>query len=634
MIKTENSEDISSKLKVAKAQFRYWPRTLGLIWRAAPRLTLAWCLLLVVQGILPAVSVYLTKLVVDRLASAIGAGSNWAIIRPALITVTLTVAVMVLSDLLQSLTDWVRTAQSEFVQDSIKGLVHEKSSSVDVAFYESAEFFDRLDRARSEASGRSLAMLENIGGLVQSAITLVAVGAVLVSYGIWIPLALLISTLPAFFVVLRFDRQYHAWWKRTTPDRRWTQYFDMMLTTSECAAELRLFALSSHFQKSYQQLRSRLRNERLEQIAKQNVSKICAGFAAMVVTAATMAWMIWRAVHGAFSLGDLALFYQAFSRGQGLMRSLLGSAGQVITNSLFLENLFTFLDLKSNVPEAEVPIAVPSRLERGVEFQNVTFSYPGSDTPALNNFSLTVPAGKVIAIVGENGAGKSTLIKLLCRFYDPVRGSILIDGEDIRRYAIEKLWRSISVLFQFQMYYHATANESIALSDLKSEPAFEEIQRAAKSAGAHEFIERLPKGYDTLLGKWFADGVLLSGGEWQRIALARAYLRESQILILDEPTSFMDSWAEADWFARFRDLAKGRTSVIITHRFTIAMRADIIHVMKKGEIVESGSHRALMAQNGVYAQSWKSQIAAADLPEGKSLDLQVKAGEAAVLAFS
>jgi ATP-binding cassette subfamily B protein len=229
---------------------------------------------------------------------------------------------------------------------------------------------------------------------------------------------------------------------------------------------------------------------------------------------------------------------------------------------------------------------------------------------ALKNFTLAIPAGKIVAIVGANGAGKSTLLKLLCRFYDPEAGRIEIDGVDIRQLSIKKLWQILTVLFQFPLCYHATAAQSIALGDLTGSSNSLDIEAAARNAGAHEIITRLPDGYDTLLGKRFANGTELSGGEWQRIAMARAYLRQSPIMLLDEPTSFMDSWVEADWFGSFRNLAKGRTAVIITHRFTIAMRADIIHVMDTGQIVESGSHQELLRRDGLYARSWKAQMQA------------------------
>jgi ATP-binding cassette subfamily B protein len=340
----------------------------------------------------------------------------------------------------------------------------------------------------------------------------------------------------------------------------------------------------------------------------QALSKLGAGAVALMVAGVPMLWMAWRMLQGRATLGDMALFYGAFSKGQELVRTLLGGLGKIYINTLFLGNLFKFLELKPEIIDPAVPVPAPGMLREGIEFKGVTFAYPGSDRPALNNFDLYVPAGKITAIVGANGAGKTTLLKLLCRFYDPDKGSIEMDGIDLRRLRVKDLWHELTVLFQQPLNYHATVRESIAMSDLHSSPDAAEIEAAARNAGAHEFIVRLPEGYDTLLGKALADGAELSGGEWQRIAMARAYLRRSPVMLLDEPTSFLDSWSEVDWFSRFRDLARNRTAVIITHRFTIARRADIIHVMDDGNIIESGSHDQLLAHNGAYAASWNAQI--------------------------
>jgi ATP-binding cassette subfamily B protein len=292
------------------------------------------------------------------------------------------------------------------------------------------------------------------------------------------------------------------------------------------------------------------------------------------------------------------------------MYSLLGNLGQIYSNSLFLANLFEFLALKPLVVDPPDPVPAPAALREGIHFQQITFRYPGSERLALRHFELTIPAGRTVAIVGANGAGKSTLIKLLCRFYDPESGHITIDGIDVRDLSIRDLRRLITVLFQMPVSYQATAAENIALGDISAAPRAARIEAAARGAGAHEIIARLPRGYDTLLGKAFADGAELSGGEWQRLALARAFLRQTQIVILDEPTSFMDSWAEAEWLQRFRQLVDGRTAIIITHRFTTAMRADMIHVMQEGQIVESGTHDELLDLDGLYAQSWTAQMSA------------------------
>ncbi len=307
-------------------------------------------------------------------------------------------------------------------------------------------------------------------------------------------------------------------------------------------------------------------------------------------------------------MGDLALFYQAFNRGQSLLRTLLGNLGQIYSNALFLGNLFEFLELQPQVVDPPHPCPAPSPLQQGIRFRDVTFRYPGSELAVLENFNFTIPAGKIVAVVGANGAGKTTLTKLLCRFYDPEAGSIELDGADIRTLSIAELRRMITILFQIPVPYFVSAAENIAMGDRSATPGVTEIEAAARRSGIHNAITHLPKGYETQLGKWFADGTDLSAGEWQRLALARAFLRRADIMILDEPTSFLDSWAEIDWFDRFRELANGRTALLITHRFTIARHADIIHVMDQGRMVESGHHDELLAQGGRYAQSWAAQL--------------------------
>src|SRR5213593_114972 len=589
----------------------YMIRVFGLIWRGARGWMVAWGIVLAVQGLMPVALVYLTKPLVDGLQATVGRGTSWVSVQPVLVVAACIGGILLLTELLKVCLEWIGAVQSELVQDHITDLVHAKSASVDLAFYETPDFYDHLYRARGDASNRPLALLESSGSLVQNTITLIAMAAVLLPYGPWLPLALLVSTLPAFYVVVRTSRRYHDWWKHTTTERRRSQYLGVVLTEAWHAGEVRLFGLAGYFRNAYGELRRRLRTERLSLLRDQSLSRVGAEVVALLVSAATIAWMVWRAFLGHATLGDIALFYQAFQRGQGLMRALLTNVGQIYTNGLFLVNLFEFLDLETRIVDPPNPLPAPASLKHGIRFHDVTFRYPGTDRVALRNFNVTIPAGRTVAIVGANGAGKTTLLKLLCRFYDPESGQIEIDGIDLRDLSLTQLRRMITVMFQLPVPYQDTARQNIAMGNLEAEKDLSTIEAAARDAGAHEVIAPLPKGYHTLLGKWFAEGTELSAGEWQRVAMARAYLRQSEIIILDEPTSFMDSWAEAEWFERFRALARGRTAIIITHRLTIAMRADVIHVMRHGQIVESGSHHDLLAMPGLYSQSWRAQVESA-----------------------
>ena len=589
-----------------RAQISYASRLLRLIWGAAGWMLVAWAAILLVQGTIPVAIVWLTKPLVNSLQVAIGAGVNRETIQPLVAIAVALGSLMLFSELLKIALQWISMSQSELVQDHISDLLHAKATELDLAFYETPEFHDRLYRVQ-EAGSRSLGLLESMGGLAQNLVTVAGIGALLLSYGVWITVLLVAGTLPALLVVMRGSRQQHDWWKQTTIDRRRTQYFGDLLTRSQHAAEMRVFGLAAHFRERFRELRRRLRAERMRLYRRQSLTRLAAEVVAMISTAGAIAWMVWRAILGTRTLGDIALFAQAFQRAQGLVRSLLMNIGQIHSSGLFLETLFEYLDLQPIVTAPPDPVPVPHG-RPSFQFADVGFRYPGTDRYALEHFNLTIPAGKTIAIVGANGAGKSTLLKLLCRFYDPTSGRVELDGIDLRRFDPVELRRSMTVMFQLPVSFQGSVRENITLSDLSRAGDAADVEAAARDAGVDELVGRLPAGYDTTLGKAFSGGTELSGGEWQRLALARSYFRRSRLIILDEPTSSMDSWSEALWFDRFRHLATEATAVIITHRLTIARRADEIHVMDHGSIIESGSHEALIERGGLYAQSWMNQL--------------------------
>jgi ATP-binding cassette subfamily B protein len=587
-------------------------RGLVLVWGAARLWTICWAILLLVQGLLPVAQIAITRTVVNSLAALTSGhlgqqAARGAVLAPAVLLALLWIA----GQWLGSIISWVRTNQAEHVQDHIHFMIHRKAMSLDLAFFENSESYDLLHRARYEATQQPLALLEHIGGIIQSAISVLALSSLLIVYAPILPVILILSSIPGLWAIARYTWREHRWRMLTTVDERKARYFDWMLTERHSAAEMRLFDLGEYHQNNFLKVRRKLREGRLRMAREQLISNLAAGSLTWFGGLLGMAWMMARTFMGRCSLGDVVMAYQALQQGQRLMHSFLDSAGYIYRSLLFLDDLFEFLSLQPKITETDERSLTPVVIEKELRFENVTFAYPGCERPALEEFAVTLPAGRMTAIVGENGAGKSTLIKLLCRFYDPQQGRVSLDGVDLRRFAAGDLRQKVTVLFQEPVRYHTTAAENIAMGDLPGQPKADAIRAAARAAGADRPIETLPQGYETVLGRWFG-GAELSAGEWQRIALARAFLRKGDIIILDEPTSAMDSWAEADWLSRLQKLTKGCTTIIITHRFTTAMRADEIHVMQQGRIIESGTHAELVASGGHYAGSWRAQMKAAD----------------------
>ena len=597
---------LSGKLRKTLAHLPYLPMAAILVWRAARGWTCAWAILLALQGILPALIVFLSRPAVDNLIQLVRTRADWRHAGPALMPAIGIGAAFVAMEILRVAGKYVRTVQSELVRDHVSGLIHAKSVEVDLSFYDWPEFYDHLHRAKGEAYYRPQTLIENLGVLAQSSISLASIAFLMLPYGAWLGLPIAGGAFPAFCVLLYFTNRQHQWRRKNTMDERRAWYYESVLTTGEAAAEIRLLDLGPGLAALYQTIRKRMHGEQFRLAAHQGLAELAAGVLALSAAATVVVYMLWRTILGLASPGDLALSYQAFQQGLGLMRTLMNNIGNLYADLLFLGNLFEFLELQPMVTDGAHPQSAPSDLS--VAFEGVSFRYPGSARWALRDFNFALPAGKMVAIVGPNGSGKSTLVKLLARLYDPTEGIVAMGGVDLRQLSLGALRRQISTLFQQPLHYSATVAENLALGAADRTADIDVLRTAMREAGAEAVVERLPHELDTLLGRAFSDeGTELSQGEWQRIALARAILRDAPILILDEPTSAMDPWAEAEWLERFRKFASGKTVLIITHRFTTAMYADVIHVMERGKIVESGSHDELVRQGGAYADAWTKQ---------------------------
>jgi len=609
----EATATIATKLRRFLSELRYTPRALLLVWHAARGWTLAALALVVVQGLLPIATVHLVRLAVDHLAAVVktgvsGVGFWWPLVALA--------GVLLAKEALGFIGSSVRAVQTDLLSDHVRDLVHQQCGRLDMAFYEWPEYFDQLHRAKADAGYRPIALLESYGSLLQHGITLVAMAAILIPYGIWVPLVLLVGAFPALGVVLRYSRRQHDWYREHTELERRCSYYDWLLTSDETAAELRLLDLGPHYREVFRAARRSLRKGKFRLAWQQGAATFVAALAALVVTGAVLAWMVLRVLQGRATLGDLAFFYQAFSQGQRGMHTLFQQVGQIYSNSLFLGNLFAFLEQEPQVVDPRPPAIFPAGSGEGLRLSNVTFGYPGRPRPALDNFSLHIPQGQCVALVGPNGAGKTTLLKLLCRFYDPDQGVVAFNGVDLRSLALCQWWETISVLLQEPVHYSATVAENIGLGCLARSGSLDAVEAAARAAGAAEWIADLPGGYQQQLRKWFQGGTELSVGQWQRLAMARAFFRPAEVFLFDEPTSAMDPWAEIAWLRRLRERTAGKTAIVITHRLTTAMHADVIHVLAEGRLVESGSHAQLLQRGGLYAQSWQDQRGCSDSGHG------------------
>lgn len=582
-------------------------RALRFVWQSAKGWTMVNGVLLVVQGALPLLPIYLMKLMVDAVTAGLAAPDKGAAFKHVFFFIVLMAAVTVFAAMTRSIAKLVSQGQSMAVTDHMNNVLHAKSIEVDLEYYESARYYDTLQRAQQEAPFRPTHIVNGLVQMGQNGISLIAMSVLLFSFN-WIIAAILFAAvIPGVAVQLRYAGKIYRQQREQTSTERQANYLNSMLTDSSHAKEIRLFNLGTLFVNRFRALRRKLRGERLRITARRSAADLVAQTSASLAIYGSFAFIAYQAVHGGVTMGDLVMYFMAFQRGQGFLQEMLGGLAGLYEDNLFLSNLYEFLDLKRKVIEPVHGSPIPQPMKTGIMFNHVSFQYPTGSRKVLDDISFSIKPGEVVALVGENGSGKTTLTKLLCRLYDPTAGSITIDGTDLRQFDTAALRREITVIFQDYAQYHLTARENIWLGNTLIPPDHERIIAAARNSGADGVISALPHGYDTILGKRFKDGEELSIGEWQKVALSRAFLRDAQIIILDEPTSSLDARSEYAVFENFRKLASGRTAILISHRFSTVRMADRIYVLKEGRIIEGGTHDELIHYGGAYAHLFETQ---------------------------
>ena len=582
-------------------------RALRLVWQAGKGWTVGSFGVLMVQGLLPLLALYLMKLIVDAVSMAITEPDKTAAMHSIFLLIGMAGAVALVTVFFQQVAGWIHEAQSLCVTDHVFDLLHEKSVSVDLEYYENPEYLDTLHRAQQEGPFRPTQILEGLTRVGQSGISLVAIAGLLFVFHWSIPIILLAAAVPGVLVRIRYSGKMYQWQKHHTQTERKSRYYNWMLTGDAHAKEIRLFGLAEVFIQRFSRLRHILRKEKIAMVKQRSVADLFAQFLATLLVFATFGVIAKRAVTGGITLGDMVMFFGAFQRGLGNMKDLLGGLADLYNDSLFLTNLYAFLDLTPKVTPSPEPVLVPIPIKQGIEFRNVWFRYPSGRQDVLKDISFTMDPGEVVALVGDNGSGKTTLIKLLCRLYDPTSGSIRIDNTDLKELDKASLQSQLSVIFQDYVKYFLPARENIWFGNVDCSQDSDHIMDAARKADAHEMITELPDGYDTMLGKWFEKGEELSMGQWQKIALARAFFRNAQVIILDEPASSLDVKTEYDIFNQFYRLIQGKSAILISHRLSTVRMADRILLLKHGRIAEQGSHEALMRMDGAYAELFRIQ---------------------------
>jgi ATP-binding cassette subfamily B protein len=614
-----NGPDIPDALPFDKGErlktFRHLGRLFAQMWRTSPWLMSLSIALRLVVAVQPPLVLLLTKLIIDEVVHQTSLGVPGPELNDWLQSGRLTFLMALLAG--EFVLVFARDAFNRAINvvDNILGESHsnavslelmEHAAKLDLKHFEQSEYQDRLERARRQASSRST-VISQVFGQAQAMITAIALAAGLFVYAPLLIGLLALALIPAVWGEFRFNRL--AYWisHNRSPERRQLEYLRQIGASADSAKEIKLFGLGEFLSGRFKGLSDQILIENRNLSIKRALQTGLLASISTLTYYAAYAYIVWRTLHGEFSIGTLVFLSGSFSQLNGYLQQILIGFTQIAGQSLYLDDLFSFFEIKPTILDPKHPKAFPLPVKQGLVFENVGFRYPGSENWAVRNLSFTVPAGETLALVGENGAGKTTIVKLMTRLYDPDEGRITLDGIDLKAFATADLRTHIGVIFQDFLRYSFTASDNIGVGRIEVAADRERIVSAAEQSLADPVIRKLPEGYDQMLGRTFLKGQDLSGGEWQKIAIARAYMRNAEIIILDEPTAALDARAEAEVFTRFKNLAEGTTAVLISHRFSTVRMADRIVVLADGKVEEQGTHGELMANGGRYAELFELQ---------------------------
>lgn len=585
---------------------RLVPRFLRMVWRAQPAYATAIVFLRLVLAFSPVVQLWIGKLIIDAILANVGAAQpDWTGIMRL---VVLELAVALVSDLFQRASNLLESLLADLFGNRLSVRIMEHAATLDLENFEDPQFYDSLERARRQTVGR-IGLVALLLGIAQSALTLASLLVALVAFNVWLLLLLVVAVLPSFIGETHFAGLSYSLLFKWTPERRKLDYLRYVATSNVTAKEVKLFGLSDYFTRKYERLADDF------YLANKELSTKRAATSGGLTAVSTLGYyaanvfIVVDTVRGILTLGDLTFLVGSFQRSRALISGILLRSADVYEQSLFLRDLFTFLEMKPAAPSPPNPKPVPRQIQDRIVFDDVGFRYPDSDRWAIRGVSFHIRAGERVALVGENGAGKTTLVKLLARLYDPTEGRILLDGVDLKEYDVDDLRGAMGVIFQDFVRYDLIMRENIAVGQIEALDDQARIVEAAQNSLADSVVSELEGGFEHMLGRRFEGGANLSGGEWQKVGLARAYMRDAQVLILDEPTAALDARAEFQVFERFAELTSGKMAVLISHRFSTVRMADRIVVLEHGSVHEDGTHEELLALGGRYAELFTLQAA-------------------------